>query len=97
MGWYINLNDGVFNGSGHTNYTFILSMMRLWAFRIPMILLFHRFTHLGITGIWLAMLLSNIFECILAHSIYLRHTWEQSTILTEPGRKQRLEESIEEP
>lgn len=97
MGWYINLNDGVFNGSGHTNYTFILSMMRLWAFRIPMILLFHRFTHLGITGIWLAMLLSNIFECILAQSIYLRHTWEQSTILTEPGRKQRLEESTEEP
>ena len=97
MGWYINLNDGIFNGSGHTNYTFILSMMRLWAFRIPMILLFHRFTHLGITGIWLAMLLSNIFECILAQSIYLRHTWEQSTILTEPGRKQRLEESTEEP
>lgn len=96
MGWYINLNDGVFNGSGHTNYTFILSMMRLWAFRIPMILLFHRFTNLGITGIWLAMLLSNIFECILAQAIYLRHRWEHSAILTETERIQPLEETVKE-
>lgn len=96
MGWYINLNDGVFNGSGHTNYTFILSMMRLWAFRIPMILLFHRFTSLGITGIWLAMLLSNIFECILAQAIYLRHRWEHSAILTETERIQPSEETVKE-
>lgn len=96
MGWYINLNDGVFNGSGHTNYTFILSMMRLWAFRIPMILLFHRFTSLGITGIWLAMLLSNIFECILAQAIYLRHRWEHSAILTETERIQPSEEPVKE-
>lgn len=96
MGWYINLNDGVFNGSGHTNYTFILSMMRLWAFRIPMILLFHRFTSLGITGIWLAMLLSNIFECILAQAIYLRHHWEHSAILTETESIQPSEETVKE-
>ena len=96
MGWYINLNDGVFNGSGHTNYTFILSMMRLWAFRIPMILLFHRFTSLGITGIWLAMLLSNIFECILAQAIYLRHRWEHSAILTETEKIQPSEETVKE-
>lgn len=96
MGWYINLNDGVFNGSGHTNYTFILSMMRLWAFRIPMILLFHRFTSLGITGIWLAMLLSNIFECILAQAIYLRHRWEYSAILTETERIQPSEDTVKE-
>lgn len=96
MGWYINLNDGVFNGSGHTNYTFILSMMRLWAFRIPMILLFHRFTSLGITGIWLAMLLSNIFECILAQDIYLRHHWEHSAILTETESIQPSEETVKE-
>ena len=96
MGWYINLNDGVFNGSGHTNYTFILSMMRLWAFRIPMILLFHRFTSLGITGIWLAMLLSNIFECILAQAIYLRHRWEHSAILTVTEKIQPSEETVKE-
>lgn len=96
MGWYINLNDGVFNGSGHTNYTSILSMMRLWAFRIPMILLFHRFTSLGITGIWLAMLLSNIFECILAQAIYLRHRWEHSAILTETEKIQPSEETVKE-
>ena len=71
-------------------------MMRLWAFRIPMILLFHRFTSLGITGIWLAMLLSNIFECILAQAIYLRHRWEHSAILTETERIQPSEETVKE-
>lgn len=81
MGWYVTLNDGVFNGSGHTNYTFILSMLRLWGFRIPMILLFERYTSFGITGIWLAMLLSNIMECGIAQYIYLKHHWEQSTVL----------------
>lgn len=82
MGWYMNLN-GVFNGSGHTNYTFILSMMRLWGFRVPMILLFHNFTSLGISGIWLAMLLSNILEGIIGQGIYHRHRWEESVLVTD--------------
>lgn len=81
MGWYSNL-CGAFNGSGHTSYTFFLSMLRLWGFRIPLILLFHNFTDLGITGIWIAMLLSNIMECALGQWIYMRHRWETSTIIT---------------
>ena len=80
MGWYMNLN-GVFNGSGHTTTTFILSMLRLWGFRIPMILLFHHVTNLGITGIWLSMLLSNIFECIVGQWIYQKHHWEETILL----------------
>lgn len=80
MGWYSNLT-GVFNGAGHTSYTFLLSMLRLWGFRIPMILLFHYTTELGITGIWVAMLLSNIFECMLGQWIYQKHHWEKSSVV----------------
>lgn len=79
MCWYINL-CGVFNGAGHTSYTFWLSMLRLWGFRIPMILLFHRYTHMGISGIWLSMLFSNMLECVVGQIIYLRHRWEVSAI-----------------
>ena len=81
MGWYMNLN-GVFNGSGHTNYTFILSMLRLWGFRIPLILFFHNFTDFGITGIWLSMLFSNILEGIIGQLIYHRHRWEQTLLVS---------------
>ncbi len=80
MGWYMNLNS-VFNGSGHTNTTFILSMLRLWGFRIPMIILLHKFTELGITGIWLAMLLSNILECIVGQWIYQQNRWVKTTLV----------------
>ena len=80
MGWYMNLNS-VFNGSGHTNTTFILSMLRLWGFRIPMIILFHKFTELGITGIWRAMLLSNILECIVGQWIYQQNRWVKTTLV----------------
>ena len=31
---------GVFNGSGHTGYAFLMSTARLWAVRLPLILLF---------------------------------------------------------
>lgn len=81
MGWYSNL-CGAFNGAGHTSYTFLLSMLRLWGFRIPMILLFQAYTDWGITGIWIAMLLSNIMECSLGQWIYHQHRWERSTIIS---------------
>lgn len=83
MGWYSNL-CGVFNGAGHTNYTFLLSMLRLWGFRIPMILLFNHFTQLGITGIWISMLLSNIFECIVGEILYRRRRWLPNLQVEQP-------------
>ena len=81
MCWYSVL-CGVFNGAGHTKYTFILGILRLWIFRIPLILLFQHVTNWGITGIWIAMILSNIMECIAAQWMYIRGGWLNSTILS---------------
>ncbi len=81
MCWYSVL-CGVFNGAGYTKYTFILGILRLWIFRIPLILLFQRVTNWGITGIWIAMILSNIMECIAAQWMYIRGSWLNSTILS---------------
>jgi putative MATE family efflux protein len=52
---------GLYNGSGKTMYTMWLGITRLWLLRIPMILIFKEFTQLGSSGIWYAMLLSNLF------------------------------------
>jgi len=50
---------GVFNGTGHTKYTFAIGFSRLWLIRIPLIMIFKNYTSLGSSGIWYAMLLSN--------------------------------------
>lgn len=93
MCWYSVL-CGVFNGAGYTKYTFILGILRLWIFRIPLILLFQRVTNWGITGIWIAMILSNIMECIAAQWMYIRGSWLNSTILsTETDSNKQIQQS----
>lgn len=81
MCWYSVL-CGVFNGAGHTKYTFILGILRLWIFRIPLIIVFERVTNWGISGIWIAMVLSNVMECIAAQWMYNRGSWLNSSILS---------------
>lgn len=81
MGWY-SLLSGVFNGAGHTAYTLFLSVFRLWGCRIPMIYLF-RFLGFGPTGIWWAMVLSNLCTCAVGQIMYQLHRWE-----LRPGQKQ---------
>lgn len=59
-----------FNGSGNTRYAFIMATVRLWVIRLPMILLMHRFTSLGASGIWYAMVISNLLILILGEWLY---------------------------
>jgi putative MATE family efflux protein len=60
---------GTFNGTGDTKYTFILTISRLWILRVPLLILFRNFTNLGSSGIWYAMLISNLI--IIIPGIYL--------------------------
>lgn len=55
----------VFNGSGNTMYSFVMSSVRLWCIRLPLILIFKSFTALGSLGIWYAMVISNFLILIL--------------------------------
>ncbi len=56
---------GAFNGSGRTKYTFFIGIIRLWGFRIPLIMIFKYFTDFGSSGIWYAMMLSNMLIVIV--------------------------------
>ncbi len=51
---------GTFNGTGNTKFTFAFTIARLWLLRIPAILIFKYLTDIGSSGIWYAMLISNI-------------------------------------
>lgn len=61
---------GTFNGTGHTKYTFIIGVTRLWILRIPLILIFKYFTDMGSSGIWTAMLLSNFVIAFIGFAMY---------------------------
>jgi putative MATE family efflux protein len=63
---------GAYNGNGKTIYTFLLGVIRLWALRIPLIYSFGRFTNLGSSGIWYAMLISNFIIAFLGFIFFLR-------------------------
>lgn len=61
---------GVFNGSGNTIYTFLLSVTRLWILRIPLLVSFKNFTDLGSSGVWYAMLISNVTIMFIGYFFY---------------------------
>jgi len=58
---------GLYNGSGNTKFSFLLSIVRLWGIRIPLILFFKTFTDLGRAGVWYALVVSNAVILILGH------------------------------
>ena len=63
--------NGVFQGTGHTKYNMILSILRIYAFRLPAVILLTRFTDFGEYSIWYSMLISNVLTGICAWVIYL--------------------------
>ncbi len=72
--------QGLFQGSGHTNYSMFMAIGRLWLVRIPMILLFSYFTGLGQRGVWISMNVSNILVVIYGFWIYKSDRWTKEII-----------------
>ncbi|MCF7926770.1 MAG: MATE family efflux transporter [Candidatus Izimaplasma sp.] len=61
---------GVFNGTGRTDLTFWLGVTRLWFIRLPLIVFFKYFTDLGSSGIWFAIITSNIIISIIGFILF---------------------------
>jgi Na+-driven multidrug efflux pump len=62
---------GLFMGLGRTKYNLIISLMRLYLFRLPLIVAFTNFTNFGEYSIWIAMLISNILTGLLGYLVYV--------------------------
>ncbi|GKX66226.1 MATE family efflux transporter [Inconstantimicrobium mannanitabidum] len=74
--------QGVFQGSGHTKYSMFMEVGRLWAVRLPLILILKNFTSLGPTGIWFSMSFSNLIICFYGFAVYKRGKWQHKLIKT---------------
>ena len=71
---------GTFQGSGHTIMAMTIMMGRLWALRIPLILVFKTYTNLDTNSVWYAMILSNAIICIVGLGLYMTGRWQKQII-----------------
>jgi len=67
---------GCFQGSGHTMMVMFYTSARLWALRIPLILLLKYLTALGEKSVWFAMVGSNFIICIIGLALFLHGRWK---------------------
>ncbi len=78
---YFNAFTGIFSGAGYHRYAAILSIVRLWGFRLPLIYFFKTFTNLGTTGVWISMLASNILIIMFGLYYYWKGKWYREPIV----------------
>lgn len=72
--------QGIFQGSGNTKYSMAMEIGRLWAVRLPMILIFKNLSNFGPSGIWFSMSFSNLIVCLYGIWIYKAHGWNRKVI-----------------
>ncbi len=78
---------GTYNGTGNTHYSFILSVVRLWILRIPLVIVMREFTTLGSSGIWYAVLISNLLIMVVGFALYKRIDFKPKVTLDDGTRK----------
>jgi len=71
---------GTFQGSGHTVYSMILMMGRLWGIRLPVVFFLSHQASFGPTSVWYAMVFSNFIICIIGLMMYLSGGWQKKVI-----------------
>ncbi|HEX3047188.1 MAG TPA: MATE family efflux transporter [Bacillota bacterium] len=68
---------GVVNGAGQTIVTMIFSLLSLWLVRVPLAAYLSR-TSLGITGIWIALLISFAVVTGISFLYYFSGRWKKA-------------------
>jgi len=71
---------GCFQGAGHTFMAMMITSGRLWAVRIPLILLLKHVTPLAEKSVWYAMVSSNLFICIFGLILFAGDRWKQRIV-----------------
>ncbi len=79
------ISNGVINGAGHTMITMAFTLLSLWLVRVPVAWLLTR-TSLGITGIWVAIVLSFVTSMTASLAYYFSGRWKKSTIINAPAQ-----------
>lgn len=72
--------NGTFQGSGHTMLSMAITMGRLWGIRLPVLMLFVKFSSFGPEIVWYVMVGSNAIICIIGYFIFRSGLWEEKIV-----------------
>lgn len=64
-----------FRAASDVQYTMVLSIFSMWAFRVGGSFFFAKFLEMGVLGVWIGMACDWLFRAILFGIRYLRGTW----------------------
>ncbi len=82
MGFFSAL-QGFFQGTGHTRYSMVMEVIRLWGIRLPMIWILQWLQMWNQDGIWHAMIVSNLLVVVLGLVFYQKGKWEKRVLSDE--------------
>lgn len=67
---------GTYQGSGETKFSLVLSLLRLWVLRIPLVLIFKNIFNLPPSSLWYAMTISNFASAYIGVVLYSKCSFE---------------------
>jgi Na+-driven multidrug efflux pump len=73
------VSAGVANGAGQTMIPMIMTLVSLWAVRVPLAWYMSQHTWLKATGIWIAMAAGFVVTALINFLYYLSGRWKKST------------------
>jgi putative MATE family efflux protein len=68
--------EGVFNGVGDTKVPFLFTVISMWGVRILFTFLCVSVFHLGLSAVWVCMVLDNVSRCLMMSVRYLKGGWK---------------------
>ncbi len=71
---------GLFQGSGHTEVTMAVDVIRLWGFRFATLFFCERVLNMGVESIWYSVVVSNGLAALCLFIVYLTGYWKKSRI-----------------
>lgn len=76
--------NGLFNGTGFTKASMMISILGLWVLRFPLAYYLSHHTSLGYEGIWWAFPISNLITGAVAFTFYKSGYWKRRLIKNKP-------------
>ncbi len=75
---------GAYQGAGHTFYSMFFGLFRLWALRVPLVYVLGFVVGMGASGVWWAMLGSNLATAVVSIGVFLTGNWKRRVIKGAP-------------
>lgn len=90
----IDTTSALFQGTGHTEITMVVSIARLWVFRFSTLWLLENVFHMGVRSIWYCVSISNGMCAVILYILYRSGVWKKQRIKINKGIQEEAEENV---